>query len=109
MRRRIWRRSKGVSPLLCRQCWLNDISINVSLSLSSEQISLIEYKLYAFEWEGCLTIFLCYHESIPGGSEAGASDNELGTADLPSSVDDTGQIVVVSLLAIVDAPKYGVG
>lgn len=56
-----------------------------------------------------LTIFLGYCEGIAGGSEAGAGDNELGTADLPSSVDDTGQIVCVSLLAIVDTPKYGVG
>lgn len=61
------------------------------------------------EVDGWLTIFSCYHESISGGSKAGACDDELGTADLPSSVDDTGQIVVVSLLAIVDAPKYGVG
>lgn len=58
---------------------------------------------------GSLTIFLGYCESIPGGLEAGTRDNELRTADLPSSVDDTGQIVVVSLLAVVYTPEYGVG
>lgn len=109
MRRRRWRRSKGVFPLLCKQCLLkNTISIQYSLCLSQKTVQITMQECLGL-LGGCLTIFLCYHESIAGGPEAGACDDELGTADLPSSVDDTGQIVVMSLLAIVDASKYGVG
>lgn len=105
MQRRIWRRSRGVFPLLCRQCWLEDISIDVSYK---DNIMSYRHSVWG-GGSGLLTIFLGYCESIPGRFEAGACDDELGTADLPSSVDDTGQIVVVSLLSIVYTPEYGVG
>lgn len=48
-------------------------------------------------------------EGILGALEAGAGDDELCAADLASSVDNSAEIVVVTLFAVVDTPEYGVG
>lgn len=56
-----------------------------------------------------LTVFFSYGEGVPGALEAGSGHDELGAANLPSSVDYTAQIIVVSLLSVIHAPKYGVG
>lgn len=48
-------------------------------------------------------------EGVAGALEAGAGHDELGAADLAGAVDDGAEIIVVALLAVVDAPEDGIG
>lgn len=54
-------------------------------------------------------VFLGEREGVPRGLETGPRDDELGAADLPGSVYQAAEVVIMPLLAVVDAPEYGIG
>lgn len=54
-------------------------------------------------------IVLGDRQSIPRGPEAGPRDDEFSAADLPGSVYQTAEVVIVPLPAVVDASENGIG
>lgn len=52
-----------------------------------------------------LTVLIGYCEGVPRALEAGPGHDELGTPNLPGSVDDAGKVVVMTLFAVVHAPE----